>query len=93
MTVEGDDARVWLTTICQALKLGRGESPFWANYGIPAQQSVVTQVFPDYYMAQTQQQFSPYFLSLTLAKIPGRTPTYQINATTPQGSLSTTVAV
>jgi hypothetical protein len=89
----GDHSHVWLTTLCQTLKLERGESPFWANYGISARQAVASQTFPDLYMAQTQQQFTPYFLSLTLQRISGPTPHYQITATTPKGTLNPTVAI
>lgn len=67
----GFDDNVWLTTLCQNMKLNLGESPMFANNGIPAQQSVVTQVFPDFYVAQMQQQFSPYFAALVMARVPG----------------------
>lgn len=82
---QGFDDYVWIVTLIQTLLLNRGESPFYANSGIPAQQSVVQQVFPDFYITQTQQQFAPHFASLTLAKLPGRTPSYRVNATTQQG--------
>lgn len=86
-SADGDDSQVWLTTLCQTIKLNRNESPFFANYGIPAQLSVQQQFYPDYYMAQTQAQFSPYFVSLTLAKLPSDRPTYRIVAVTPKGAL------
>ena len=76
---------VWLTTLCQVLQLDRGESPFYANCGIPGQQSVIQQVWPDYYVQLTQQQFAGHFASLTLAKLDGPTPTYRINVTTQSG--------
>lgn len=82
----GFDDAVWLTTMIQCLKLNLGESPFYANYGLPAHPAVVQQVFPDYYVALTQKQFAPHFASLIIAKQPGRTPTYQVNITTQQGS-------
>jgi hypothetical protein len=82
----GYNDMVWLTTLIQTLKLNLGESPFYAQYGIPAQQSVIQQVFPDYYVALTQQVFSPYFASLVISKTPGATtPSYQVNVTTHQG--------
>jgi hypothetical protein len=59
---------VYLTSLAQVLKLNLGESPFFSNYGIPAHPSVVTQIFPDFFMARTQQQFAPYFASLIVAK-------------------------
>lgn len=77
---------VWLTTLVQTLLLNLGESPFYAQYGIPAQQSVMQQVFPDYYVALTQQAFAPYFASLLITKVSGTSaPTYQVNVTTHQG--------
>lgn len=81
-TPEGDSSLVWLTTLIQTLKLNRGESPFYANYGIPAQQSVVTQIIPDFFVLQTQQQFAPYFAALVITKIAAPDPTYLINALT-----------
>lgn len=70
----GYNDNVWITTLCQSLKLALGESPFFANYGIPAQQSVMTQIFPDFYVSQTQTQFSPYFASLTITRVQGSFP-------------------
>lgn len=77
----GDFSYGWLTTLIQTLKLGLGESPFYAQYGIPAQQSIISQVYPDYYVNMIQQQFSGYFASLTVARNnQATTPTYTINA-------------
>jgi hypothetical protein len=84
---------VWLTTLAQVVKLNLGESPFFANYGIPAHPSVVTQIQPDFFMARTHQQFLPYFASLVLTKQPdavdddGRpAPSYYISVLTNYGS-------
>jgi hypothetical protein len=85
---------VFITTLIQCLKLNLGESPFYAQYGIPAHPSVVQQVFPDFYVAQTQQQFAPYFASLLIAKRASPTPTYDISLTTHAGvKLSASVPV
>lgn len=76
----GQNDAVWLTTLAQTLQLGLGEDPIFGNYGIPAQQSVVTEVLPDYYVTLTQQLFASYFLSLTitrLASVPS--PFYQVD--------------
>jgi hypothetical protein len=81
----GFDDWVWLTTLIQNFKLNLGESPFYANRGIPAKPAVVQQVFPDYYVALTQQFFSPRFASLVIAKQQSATPTYRVNVTTHQG--------
>lgn len=85
----GYNDNVYLTTLCQVLRLGLGESPFFANYGIPAQQSVVTQVFPDFYVTQTQQQFAPFFKSIAILRVPGKTPQYNISVLTHSGALLT----
>ena len=61
---------VYLTTLNQVCKLNLGESPFFSNYGIPAHESVVTQIAPDLYMTIIQQQFAPYFSYLSLTRLP-----------------------
>lgn len=83
----GNNDYVWITTLIQCLLLNLGESPFYANYGIPAQQSVLTQIFPDFYVAQTQQQFSQYFASLSIKKVNSRQPTYNIRIVRNNGSI------
>jgi hypothetical protein len=87
----GDTSNIYLTTLVQVLKLNLGESPFYANYGIPAQQSVVTQVFPDYYAMQTQAQFAPYFASLVIQRVSGSNPpVYNVTAVCHSGAILTT---
>lgn len=86
----GYDDAVWLTTLAQALKLNLAESPFFANYGLPAKASVLQQISPDFNIVLTQQQFAPFFASLTIAKTRGNPPTYRINAVTQQGSIIST---
>ena len=91
--VDGWDDEVWLTTLAQCCKLNLGESPFWADWGIPAHASVVTQIAPDFYMALMQRRFAPHFLSLTMQKIDGvidddghPSPYYYINVVTNYGA-------
>ena len=85
--------QVYLTTLIQTLRLNLGESPFYASYGLPAHQSVTTQVFPDYYVAQTQTQFAPYFASLAITRIHSYkvngvpTPAYNVNVVTHNGAV------
>jgi hypothetical protein len=81
----GFDDYVWLTTLLQCLKLELGESPFYAQYGIPSKPSVVQQSFPDFFVSRTQQQFAPRFASLVVAKRPTPDPTYDVNVVTHQG--------
>ena len=87
----GDNSLVMLATFCQVLLLGLGESPFYGTYGIPSRKSVMQQVAPDYYMTVTQQQFAPFFASLTVSRAQGSgtptnpTPAYTVSCITFQG--------
>ena len=87
----GNDDMVWFATLAQCLKLTPGESPFFSQYGIPAQQSIATQVFPDYYVAQMQSMFSQYFMSLLISRAKAATtdnpanPIYNVNVITHRG--------
>lgn len=90
-----DTSLIWLATLVQTLRLVQGESPFYANYGLPAVQSVVTQIAPDAAVARTQSQFSPYFASLTVARDnTAAEPTYSVRAVFMDGTIvdSSTVA-
>ncbi len=81
----GLNDEVYLFTLVQALRLNLNESPFYANYGIPAKPSIIQQIAPDFDMWKTQAQFAPYFASLIVTKLESQTPTYNINVTTNQG--------
>ena len=91
----GYNDNVFLTTLCQVLKLNLGEDPFFANYGIPQYQTIMTQVFPDFYVAQTQQQFAPLFAALAITRVQGTfPPQYNVRAVCHSGAIiNTTVAV
>jgi len=83
---DGSNDDVWIATLIQVLLLNLGESPFYAQYGIPAKPSVDQQLWPDFYAARTQQLFSAYFASLIITKVSGaRDPTYLVNIVTNQG--------
>lgn len=95
-TVQTDPATglndyVYITALAQALRLSPGESPFYSQYGIPSQQSVVTQVFPDYYVAKMQSLFAQYFASLVISRVPNTAnanpsnPAYNVAIMTNQG--------
>lgn len=89
----GYNDSVYLTTLTQCLALNLGESPMFADFGIPAQQSVLTQVFPDFYTNQIVNYFRQFFASLTVQKITALDdrgvpyPAYQIDAITNQGAI------
>lgn len=84
----GDNSLVYLTCLIQVLKLARNESPFYANYGIPAEWSILQQLYPDLYVMETQQQFARFFAALAVSRRPGTPPappTYAIAVTTLTG--------
>jgi hypothetical protein len=84
----GYNDAVYITAMAQTCKLNLGESPFWANFGIPAKQSVISQIMPDLYVVLIQQFYQKFFSSLLLAKIPsadGVTPQYKLSATSKSG--------
>ena len=86
-TPNGDNSMVMFVTLCQVLLLNRNESPFFADYGIAAEQSVQTQTAPDYDIARTQRQFAPYFASLVIARANTNPPSYNITVITLQGTV------
>lgn len=90
----GNNDLVYFTALIQCLLLNLNEAPFYATSGIPAQQSVIQQVFPDYYVALTQQNYSQYFASLQVVKVTDPYPSYQITAITTSGvTLNANIAV
>lgn len=90
----GSNDLVYVTNLCQVLLLNLGESPFFANYGIPAQQTIQQQIYPDYYMIFTQQQFAPFFASLQITRVATFEPTYNVQVLTHQGTtLSVSVPI
>lgn len=87
----GHNDQVWLTTLCQWLRLNLGESPIYANSGIPAQQSIMTQIFPSYYATNAQTYFAPFFVSCRVQLVPNTiSPTYDVNVTTHLGAVIST---
>ena len=84
----GDNSAVYLTALAQNLQLNLGESPFYAQDGIPAQQTIVTQVYPDYYAMLVQAKYSRFFASLTILRQPqSNPPVYNVQAVTHKGAI------
>jgi hypothetical protein len=84
----GNNDLVWLTTLCQAILLNLNESPVYADVGLPARQSVLSGIAPDYNMSLLQKRFAPYFLSLVITRQPqasGQNPHYLVNLVTHKG--------
>ena len=84
-TPDGLNDDVYITALAQTLLLNVNESPFWANFGIPARQSVMQQIWPDYYVVFIQQYYSRFFASLIVAKVPDTAPHYRISVVTNLG--------
>jgi hypothetical protein len=84
---DGSNDMVNLVWLIQVLLLLLGESPFYAQYGIPAKQSVEQQQAPDFYVSRVQQQFAPYFAALIITRTQGPpdNPTYLVNVTLHNG--------
>ena len=79
---------IWLATLAQTLRLNENESPFYANYGIPAHDSIMTQIAPTIAINRTQSQYAPYFANLSVTKNELATqPTYNISAVFQDGTI------
>jgi hypothetical protein len=85
----GDNSAVYVVALLQVLALNLNESPFYATFGIPAQQSVLQQVPPDYYVALTQQIYAQFFASLVITRTNNPTPTYNVAVITNYGAVLT----
>jgi hypothetical protein len=78
----------YVTALAQCIKLNLGESPIYANAGIPQYTTIMTQTFPDFYMSRIQQQYAQYFASLTITRVPGTLPPqYNARAMTHSGAI------
>lgn len=82
---QGFNDAVHVTAMAQTLKLNLSESPFWATFGIPAHESVMQQIHPDLYVILTQQFYSQFFASVSLAKLPTPDPQYRMDVITHAG--------
>lgn len=93
----GYDDDCYLTTVAQVLQSQLGESPFFAQYGIPARQSITARTHPDYWINRVREQFSPMFTSISIVKtvdLTNNEPTYHIDALKLSGSAaSSTIMV
>lgn len=88
-----EDAYVYLATLIQNLRLIQNESPFYASAGIPAYNSVQTQIAPDIAVNNIQQQFSQYFQSLVITNTSTTNqPVYTANVVLPNGTVIQQVA-
>ena len=86
----GDSSYVYVVALCQCLLLNFNESPFWANFGIPAKNSVLQQQSPYYFFCNIVSYFSQFFASLLVKRRPttpgNPTPVYDIFAVFKSGA-------
>jgi hypothetical protein len=66
----GGNDQVYLTALIQCIKLNWNESPVYGNWGIPAHQSILSQVAPNLAMNLMQQRYAQYFASLIITRVP-----------------------
>jgi hypothetical protein len=92
---DGSNDMVFVTTLCQVLALNLNESPFYATYGIPQVQTILQQIYPDYYVALTQQRFASQFAALQISRATRSfQPFYNVIVTTHQGvKINATVVI
>lgn len=87
-----DPNYIYLSAVAQTLRLSLNESPIYGNYGIPAQQSVISQVAPNAAVINTQSQYAPYFSSLVITSQQNTPqPTYNISAIFQNGTVVSSV--
>jgi hypothetical protein len=91
---------VYVTAFAQVLQLQTNESPFYADYGIPAIQSVLNQLFPDLNVSLMQQRYASFFAMLRVQKVNAvneygsPTPVYNVGIITQAGSsISLTIPI
>ncbi len=91
----GYDDYVYITALVQTLRLNLGESPFWGNFGIPAKDSIMQQIAPDYFVAFIQQYYAPHFASLIVSRdVTKVDPTYNVQLIRNNGSqFEATIAI
>ena len=81
-----DPDLVRFAELCQVLKAEPREMPFNSNYGIPAQESVMSRIFPDYWMMKVQSQFVQFFLSLIISRDKSADFGYRVEVTLNNGN-------
>lgn len=64
----GDFSYGRVTELAQTLLLNLNECPMAGDYGIPAQDSIISQSYPDYYVRLTESRFAQYFTSLVITR-------------------------
>ena len=84
----GFNDSVYISALAQTLRLNLNESPFFATLGIPQQQTIITQVFPDWYVQEIQDYYSQFFAALSISRVPlSSPPVYQVSILTNAGAI------
>lgn len=96
----GYNDEVMLTAFCQVLQLQPGESPFYAQYGVPSIQAVQSQIYPTANVYYMQQLYAPNFIALSVSPTTAKDtdkstyPVYNVVAVANSGAILTaTVAI
>lgn len=84
---------VYITALVQCLKLNLAESPFWADFGIPAHQAIVQQAAPDHNVQFIASYFSRFFASLIISRAPIEAPASTFRAAPATGTAASTTSV
>jgi len=77
-----DPAMIWVTIVKHELQLRVGESPFYADAGIPAEDSIITQQEPDYHVNNVKRRYEAKFNAFDITKVSGQPLVYNIALTT-----------
>jgi len=63
-----DPSLIWVTIVKHELQLRVGESPFFADAGIPAEDSIITQQEPDYHVNNVKRRYEAKFRRFDIVK-------------------------
>lgn len=64
-----DPDEIYVFWLIEVLRLILGESPFSADWGIPATETIATNIYPDYYVSIVKEKFAPYFQYLSIERL------------------------
>ena len=85
---------VYLTALVQCVKLNLGESLYWSDFGIPAHQSIMQQLPPDYNVSYISRFFMQFFPSVIVTRTaPATISTPRFNLALISASKSTSFAI
>ena len=63
-----DPALIWVTIVKHELQLRVGESPFFSDAGIPAEDSIIAQQEPDFHVNNVKRRYEAKFRRFDIVK-------------------------